>query len=163
MLWLFSALGVVVVALGVVAAVLWAKVWRLQKQQKALEEQRQHEKAENEQKRIDYIHESLNVIARSMLDGQCPITEGCIRMAVLLDNIALDCDSKHRFSVVFEIYNATRHIPTHSSWKALSRKEQRRFEQEMMALEKQHEKTITDVMAFVRDNPFGKGVGSALH
>ena len=45
MLWLFSALGVVVVALGVVAAVLWAKVWRLQKQQKALEEQRQRRPA----------------------------------------------------------------------------------------------------------------------
>lgn len=163
MFWLFVALGTVVFVLAVVAAVLWVKVWRLQKQQKLQHAQREIEKAQAEQKRNDYIHESLNVIARAVLDGQCPITEGCIRMAVLLGNMSLDCDTKHRFSIVFEIYNATRHIPTHDQWKALPRKDQRKFEQEMLVLEKQHKATIEEVMAFVRDNPFGNGVGSSLH
>lgn len=163
MLWLFTGLAVVVFALAGVALYLWLKVWRMQKLQKAMEVQLESQKAETEQKRIDYIHESLNVIAKAVLDGQCPVTEGCIRMAVLLDNISLDCDSKHRFSVIFEIHNATRHIPTHDQWKALGRQDQRKFQQEMLTIEKQHLQTVQDLMTHVRDNPFGHGVGASIH
>lgn len=163
MFWLFISLGLVVLALAVAAGYLWVKVWRLEKQQKLQQQEYEKQKVEAEQKRLDYIHESLNVIARAVLDGQCPVTEGCIRMAVLLDNLPLDCDSKHRFSVIFEVYNVTRHIPTHDNWKSLSRKEQRRFEQEMFALEKQHLDAVQEAMAYVRDHPFGSEPRSSLH
>jgi hypothetical protein len=163
MVWLFAGLSVVVVALAAVAAWLWIKVWRLNQQQAKVQELLQQRQSETEQNRIDYIYESLNVIASAVLDKQCSVTEGCIRMAVLLDNLPLDCDTKHRFSVLFEVYNATRHIPTHSSWKALDRKSQRRFEQEMMSLEQQHDDAVMELMAHVKRNPFGKGVGASIN
>ncbi|RLU01099.1 DUF2489 domain-containing protein [Ketobacter sp.] len=163
MVWLFAGLALVVMVLAGVAGWLWWKVWRMGRQQAQMQQQLEQQRARSEQDRLDYIHESLNVIASAVLDNQCPITEGCIRMAVLLDNLPLDCDTKHRFSVVFEVYNATRHIPTHSQWKALERKHQRKFEQEMWALERKHNEAVMDVMAYVKGHPFGKGVGASIN
>ncbi len=113
MILLFAALSAVVLVLAGVAAWLWYKVWRNTQQEQQMQGQLQQQQAQTEQNRIDYIHESLNVIACAVLDKQCPVTEGCIRMAVLLDNLPLDCDTKHRYSVVFEVYDATRHIAPH--------------------------------------------------
>lgn len=163
MVLLFTALSLLVLVLMGVAGWLWFKVWKINHQQKQMQAQLTQQQAQTEQNRIDYIYESLNVIASAVLDQQCPVTEGCIRMAVLLDNLPLDCDTKHRFSVVFEVYNATRHIPTHSQWKALDRKTQRGYEREMMALEREHEQAVKDAMAYVKHNPFGKGVGASLN
>ena len=163
MILLFAALSAVVLVLAGVAAWLWYKVWRNTQQAQQMQGQLQQQQAQTEQNRIDYIHESLNVIACAVLDKQCPVTEGCIRMAVLLDNLPLDCDTKHRFSVVFEVYNATRHIPTHSSWKALGRKQQRKFEQEMLALEREHDTAVMELMAYVKGNPFSRGVGASIN
>lgn len=163
MVWLFVVLTVVVVVLAGVAAWLWWKVWRIGRQQVQMQQELEQQRARAELDRLDYIHESLNVIASAVLDDQCPITEGCIRMAVLLDNLPLDCDTKHRFSVLFEVYNATRHIPTHSNWKALERKQQRKFEQEMWALERKHNDAVMEVMAYVKSHPFGKGVGASIN
>lgn len=163
MIWLLLGLIALAGLLAVVAAQMWRKVWRQSKQRQQATADALERQSTTEQNRLDYVHESLNVIASAVLDDQCPMTEGCIRMAVLLDNLSLDCETKHRFSLIFEIYNATRHIPTHSSWQALDRKTQRRFQQEMFALERKHQSDIKALMAHIRSNPFGKGVGAALH
>ncbi len=161
--WLMWAMISVILVLALVAGWMWLCVWRQAGERRRQEQSRQLQEAETEQKRLDYIYESLNVIAKSVLDGQCPMTEGCIRMAVLMDNLPLDCDTKHKFSALFEIYNATRHIPTHSRWKALDRKTQRRYQQEMLRLEKQYESAVISLMAFVKDNPFGYGQGISVN
>ncbi|NPU95465.1 MAG: DUF2489 domain-containing protein [Gammaproteobacteria bacterium] len=157
--WLFGGMAAVVLVLAVVAARLWWQVGRQQRRIRALQAQQ----AQKEMERIDYIYTSLNLIARAVLDDQCPVTEGCIRMAVLLDNLSLDCDTRQRFSPVFEIYHATRHIPTHSRWNALERKQQRRFEQEMRSLELRSGAAVQELMQFVRDNPFGQRLGNTLN
>ncbi len=151
------------VVLAFVAGILWYKVWLKTKQDKVTEQLQRANSAEQEQKRLDYLNESINVIAAAVLDEQCPLTEGCIRIAVLMDNLSLDCEAKHHYSVLFEIYNATRHIPTHSQWKSLDRAEQRRYQQEMFALEKQHHTEVMELMESIKQNPFGKGVGATLH
>ena len=163
MVWLFSALAALVLVLAAVAASLWWKVLNVQRQQKLMAEQMAQERAANESKRLDFLCESVNVIARAVLDGQCPVIEGCIRLAVLLDNLSLDCDSKHRFSVVFEIYDQTRHIPSHDNWKALPRKQQLRYQQEMHKLEQQHQEAIREAMEQVRAKPFSRQSGMSLH
>ncbi|MGB3621493.1 DUF2489 domain-containing protein [Ketobacter sp. MCCC 1A13808] len=163
MIWLFYGLAVVVVILATVAGWLWIKVWRLNQQQQGIQAQLAEQQAETEQNRLDYICESLNVIANAVLENQCPVTEGCIRMAVLLDNLPLDCDTKHRFSLIFEIYNATRHIPTHSGWKSLDRQSRQRYKQEMFGLEQKHNDGVMRLMTHVKHNPFGKGVGMSIN
>lgn len=161
--WLFGAMALIVLVLAAVTARLW---WQVAQQKKNQDRQQQDavaRQAQVEQDRIQYIYSSLNVIARAVLDDQCPLTEGCIRMAVLMDNLSLDCDTKHRFAPVFTIYNATRHIPTHGNWKTLERKQQRAFKQEMFALEKEHADVVRELMVYVRDNPFGTRLGNSLN
>ena len=74
MMWLFAALSGVVVVLAAVAAGLWWKVWRINRQQQQMRQELEQQRARHEQNRLDHIHESLNVIASAVLDSQCPIT-----------------------------------------------------------------------------------------
>lgn len=161
--WLFAGMAGIVVILSIVTARLWWQVGQQKKTQQRLLQEQEGRQAQNEQERIQYIYESLNVLARAVLDDQCPFTEGCIRMAVLMDNLSLDCDTKNRFAPIFKIYNATRHIPTHSNWKALERPQQQSFKQEMFALEKEHAESVRELMVFVRENPFGVRLGNSLN
>lgn len=161
--WLFGAMALIVLVLAAVTARLWWQVAQQKQNQDRQQQEAVARQAQVEQDRIQYIYSSLNVIARAVLDDQCPLTEGCIRMAVLMDNLSLDCDTKHRFAPVFTIYNATRHIPTHGNWKSLERKQQRAFKQEMFALEKEHADIVRELMVYVRDNPFGTRLGNSLN
>jgi len=158
--WLFGAMALV---LAGITARLWWKVDQQNKLQQRQALESVERQAKVEQDRIDYIYESLNVISRAVLDDQCPLVEGCIRLAVLMDNLSLDCDTKHRFAPIFKIYNATRHIPTHSNWKALERKQQQSFKQEMFALEREHAETVRELMAYIRENPFGVRLGNSVN
>ena len=144
--------GLIVVALAVVALRLWRQVWQREEEIKEYQKQ----VLVNEQKRTDHIHESLNVIANALLDDQVRVAEASIRMAVLMSNLPLSCDSKHRFAPVFEVYNLTQHIPTHSKWKSLDRAQQRKFEKELQSIEKEYADRIHDIAKYIKANPFGE-------
>ena len=152
MVTLFGVLGIVViVVLSVVAWRLWKQVWRAE----ATLEEKRKEAQENQIKRLDHIHESVNVIASALLDDQVRVAEACIRMAVLLDNLPLSCDSKHRFAPIFEVYNRSQHIPTHSKWNELDKKERRKFEHELFALESELGDKAKEAAKYIKENPFG--------
>ena len=161
--WMFAGMVGIVLVLAAVTARLWWQVGQQKKNLQRQQEDQQERQARTGQERIQYSYESLNVIARAVLDDQCPLTEGCIRMAVLMDNLSLDCDTRNRFAPVFTIYNATRHIPTHTNWQALERKQRQSFKQEMFALEREHAQRVRELMTFVRDNPFGVRLGNSLN
>ncbi|PIE41161.1 MAG: hypothetical protein CSA49_04845 [Gammaproteobacteria bacterium] len=154
MVVLLSVVGVLIIAvLAAVAWYLWQKVWKAEAQL----QQQQKEAQESELKRLDHIYESLNVIAAALLEGQVRVAEACIRMAVLLSNLPLNCDSKHRFAAIFEVYNRSQHIPTHSKWQELDKKERRRFEQELLAIESEFSEQIMAAAQYIKENPFGNG------
>ncbi|MDX1692247.1 MAG: DUF2489 domain-containing protein [Ketobacteraceae bacterium] len=143
--------GLIIVVLGVIAWRMWQKVWDNEKRIREY----QAEVEQNEQKRLAYIHESINVIAAAVLDDQVRVAEAGIRMAVLLDNLPLSCDSKHRFKPLFDIYNRSRHIPTHSKWEALEKKERRAFERELQGIEREFESQVKEIASHIKQNPFG--------
>lgn len=149
---LLGAGAVIVLGLIVVAWQLWRKVWQ---QEAALQAQRDAA-LQTEVDKIKHVHESLNVMAQCVLDGQVRIAEAGIRMAVLLDQLPLSCDLKHRCVPVFEVYQQTRHIPTHSAWNALEKRERRAYEKELANIEAQHEQAVRELSAWITQNPFGK-------
>lgn len=155
-MWYFviAMMMLVVLVLTVVAWNMWQKVFAAQKASRVAEGEALEAQALAAQEKIDYIFESLNVIASSLLDDQVRVAEGCIRMAVLMDNLPLSCESKHYFLPVFEVYNQTRHIPTHEQWKALDRKQQKAFEQELFAIEKRMLEPVKEIMVAVKAKPF---------
>ncbi|MCG8671473.1 MAG: DUF2489 domain-containing protein [Pseudomonadales bacterium] len=153
MLYLGLTGVVVVIALFVVAWRLWRRVWQNEADLKA----RQKEVEANEIKRLDHIHQSINVIAAALIDDQVRVAEAGIRMAVLLDNLPLSCDSKHRFAAIFEVYNRTQHIPTHTAWNELDKKQRRAYEQELFALESELGEQVKEAARYIKENPFGIG------
>lgn len=145
---------IVILVLGGVAWRMWRQVFALQAKQKESVIVKELADSKAAQEKIDYIFESLNVIASSLLDDQVRLAEACIRMSVLMDSLPLSCESKHYFSPVFEVYNQTRHIPTHDKWKALDRKQQKAFQQELFRIESKLNEPIREIMAAVREKPF---------
>lgn len=160
----FVILGMlVVIGLAVTAVVLWRKVWRLEAQQ-AEQQARDHQQRQRAaQEHTDYIHESLNVIAKALLDDQVRIAEAAIRISGLVSNLPLTCDSKHRFNPIVELANHIHHIPTHDAWKALDKKERRRYEQELLSLEKRYASDIQAAAQFIVENPFGEYPYAQVH
>ena len=149
-----AIMAIIVLVLGVVAWRMWRQVFALQTQQKEAAIAKEKADAIAAQEKIDYIFESLNVIASSVLDDQVRLAEACIRMSVLMDSLPLSCESKHFFSPIFEVYNQTRHIPTHENWKALDRKQQKSFKQESFSIESKLNEPVKEIMLSVREKPF---------
>lgn len=90
-----------------------------------------------------YLIESIRVIARAMSeDERLTLTEGCIRLKVLLDNLMPELHQNPDFSIIASHYEATRHIPFLDAWKQLDRREQRRFRREMELLENENREAL---------------------
>jgi hypothetical protein len=135
---LFGLGFIIILVLSIYAAILWKQVYDKKNQIKA------NESAfiEQQEKQLQYIHESLNVIAKSMRDKQCPLIEGCIRIKVLLDQLQLPEPLKQELDIFARIYEKTNHIPTHQAWKDLKLKQRHQFTAEMDQLATKHEQDI---------------------
>ncbi len=87
--------------------------------------------ADNRQKNIN----SVEIIARAVLDDQVTLTEASIRINALIQAIRLEEDKAKELSVFRQLAEATAHIPILEKWKALSRKEKRDYEKERESIE----------------------------
>jgi len=150
--WIVLLMTVVVTILSVVAWRMWRKVF----EQKNKAKQHGESALKDEHDRTDYIVESINIIASSLLSDQVRIAEGSIRMAVLMDNLPLTCDAKHQFKAIFEVHEKTSHIPTHEKWKALSKSERKQFEKELKALESRYKESIFAAAEIIKQKPFSR-------
>ena len=132
-------------------------VWKLLtqiKQKKLKREAEVQVHAEQAQQQKNYLIDSIRIISRSMLDGQCPMTEGCIRLKVLIDNYSPQLHQLPELQVVEMVYAKTSHIPMLDDWKRLSSKERMSFQQEIDLLEKQYSNEIQHAMKFLKEYPF---------
>ena len=73
--WLAVAGFIIIFALAIYAFVLWRQVLQRQALLKA-----------QQQYRTQQLAADIRFLASSLLDGQLPLIEGCIRIKVLLDN-----------------------------------------------------------------------------
>ena len=85
--------------------------------------QRQEEaqQAKVEQQRQMTI-ESIQVLARTMLAGQVELSEGCIRIKVLLDAVAPELHQDQSFAIFNKLYTDIEHMPTHEARKAVDKR-----------------------------------------
>lgn len=122
---------IIVVALAIYAVYLWRKVWMLRR-------------TSNKQRgdRDARLAADIQFIAKSLLDEQCPWIEGSIRIKVLLDNYTGPRRQSLDAGVFETIYEATSHIPTHSSWRKLSRAERKLHLRHMETLEKRYKDAL---------------------
>jgi hypothetical protein len=112
---------------------------RAQRQRRTQQQERLAEAEKKAREQREYLISSIRVIARAMSsDEKMTLTEGCIRLKVLLDNLKPELHQNPDFEIIATHYEATRHIPYLKEWKSLDRSQQRRYQREMDTLERRH-------------------------
>ncbi len=116
----------------------WKKIKALKDANNELENK--HTEALNESHL--QAHESIRVIAQCMLDEQVELSEGSIRIKVLLDHIAPELHEHPTFSIFSKIYAATEHMPTHQARKNADKKLIRELDKERFRIEDENKALI---------------------
>lgn len=101
------------------------------------EQKQQIEKAQKRyDEQRDYLIESIHVISRAVgNDDKLTYTEACMRLTALLESLAPQLLQHADFSVIYEVYKRTEHIPIKDDWKKLTRQKQWTYKKEMAKVE----------------------------
>lgn len=117
--------------------------WRLYRQRGQIEK-RQRELEQERAAQKQRVLKSIEIICRAMVSDQVTITEGCIRVSVLLRSLDLSEQQLSVYSVFFDLESATAHIPILDDWRKLSRKQQNVFDNERENIEEKYRDFVVD-------------------
>ena len=138
MVWIALLIGIVIiVALAYYAGSL---LGQLRKQR--------HIREQAVAKRNANLYESIATIALAMQQKQCDLSEGALRIAVLLDHLALpqnvqgERTFEQHYPAIHEMYERIKHMPTHEARKQYPRKEIRKMDAEREGYEVELEDAI---------------------
>lgn len=141
MLTILLIIATVVVLVLVSIAIYYH--WRLHQQRKQIVQKRQElvqERAAQKQR----VLKSIEIICRALVSDQVTITEGCIRVSVLLRALDLSEQQLIVYSVFFDLESATAHIPILDDWRKLSRAQQNLFDNERESIEEKYRDFVVD-------------------
>lgn len=133
--------AIVLVALGaIIIAVLAFTAGRLLAQ---LKQQRQAQQQVID-KRDAHVVESVVTIAMAMEQGQCELSEGALRIAVLLDHHSSAISSAYaeRYPAIHDMYERIKHMPTHAARKQRPKAEIRALDREREGYERELEQAL---------------------
>ena len=137
--WTLGGVGIILV-LAMVALYYVVLLIRSNKEQ---QKQRALQQLEREQQRGRTVR-SIHFIARGMLDGQLTLTEGSIRIGVLLDSLIDTERARTEFRAIYLLAEATSHIPILDAWKQLNTREKLGFDKQREQLETDHREFVLD-------------------
>ncbi|AWF81623.1 DUF2489 domain-containing protein [Microbulbifer sp. A4B17] len=129
--WLLVVAALIIFSLAVVAGYYLRKLSVAQKKQ--AEQLAELEQAAEDQR--ERVNDSIQIIARTLLDDGVGLTEASIRIRVLLDALQVEDKVREEFVAFYTIAEKTGHIPILKDWKELPRKEQFKYELEMAQVE----------------------------
>jgi hypothetical protein len=132
--WLLLLVGATIIAL--LAFIAGRLLAQLRQQRQA-----QHLVAA---KRDNHVVESVITIAMAMEQGQCELSEGALRIAVLLDHhsSALATDYTACYPAIHDMYERIKHMPTHAARKQLPKAEIRAMDREREGYERELEQAL---------------------
>ena len=136
-----SATAIIVILIGI--AIVMALAFYATKLVRRLKYQNQLRDAAV-QKRVDRIDESIITIAKAMQQEQCPLSEGCLRIVVLLDHRpeSVEYDYAKDYPAMHEMYDKIKHMPTHENRKKFPKKKIREMDKEREGYEVSMKETI---------------------
>ncbi len=126
----FLLIAAVIIIAGMVGYAAYLLL-ALQKQKKALLQARRN--------RIHRIKESLEIIAKAMLNGDCNLSEGVLRLKMLLEPVGMSL--KH-YSSMWRLYEAVEDMPTHEARRELKKNERMRLDLQRESTEAELESKI---------------------
>ncbi|WP_323844471.1 DUF2489 domain-containing protein [Microbulbifer magnicolonia] len=138
--WLLLVAALIVFALAVVAGYYLRKLNVAQRQQAQQLAELEQAAADQRQR----VNDSIQIIARTLLDDGVGLTEASIRIRVLLDALQVEQGVREEFVAFYTIAEKTSHIPILQDWKKLPRKKQFQFELEMARIEEEYKDFALD-------------------
>ncbi|MFZ7306441.1 DUF2489 domain-containing protein [Avibacterium avium] len=129
-IYLLIALGLLIIVGMTAYAVKLLRALKSQKQ--ALENARLA--------RVKRLKESIEIIARAMQNGDCNLSEGAIRLKMLLDPLGLKITT---YPALAELYDVVKEMPTHQARKELKKNERMRLDLTRESAEAELEAKIT--------------------
>ncbi|MDA9240767.1 DUF2489 domain-containing protein [bacterium] len=123
--------GILLLALAGYAAYLGVQL-RKRRQQREISES---ELVEELQEREINARQSVQIIARALVQKDLSETEAAMRIAWLSQQIKLSGDETQHFTVFQQLAAATAHIPILDDWAALDKAEKRRLNAEREGIE----------------------------
>lgn len=153
-IYVFIVSGLLV-CIGLVVYIV--RQYRLLQNKKLAQQQCLAEVERKAQQNRDHLIESVHVIANAMInDERMTLTEGTIRLSVLLDSLAPHMKQEPDISVLTAVYEKTKHIPYLQAWQSLDKQERWRYLQEMKKVEAEHETDLLKAASILRDYPFNR-------
>jgi type II secretory pathway pseudopilin PulG len=128
----------ILIGVIVIAILAWFIVKQLRQQREAARQlaEQQEKLAVEAAANRRYLTESIRIISNAILhDDKITLTEGCMRLKVMIDNYDATLHQDPDYQVIEEVYGKTSHIPIRQDWKALDKKSQRKFQMEMFKVE----------------------------
>jgi flagellar biogenesis protein FliO len=147
----FIVLGMVIVLVLAGVAVYYL---RQVKTMQAIKTQQLKELDNLKNDHNNYLNRSVQVLAQGLVAEQLSLTEGAIRISVLLDNLKIDEDERNDYSALFQLAEATSHIPILDAWNRLSKKEKNKFEKIRASLEAQYKDFVVDAARRLKGKSF---------
>lgn len=146
----------VLAALLLVFLAIWA--WRLLQQVKRQEreQQRQVQALEDDARaQRERVNKSIQIIANTVVTGdQMSLTEAAMRLAVLLESLAIDDASREELAPLFKLADATAHIPILEEWKKLPTKKKLAFDKQRQSLEQDYRDFVVQCCQNLRGRKF---------
>ncbi|WP_416306769.1 DUF2489 domain-containing protein [Neptunicella sp. SCSIO 80796] len=104
------------------------------------------------QARLRHIIESIQTIAMAMEQQQCNISEGCIRLCMLLDSLPIEPlpDYRAQFPALHDLYQQIKDMPTHEDRQKQLRTERVKMDLVREELEAKAETAILKEVAVLR-------------
>jgi hypothetical protein len=130
--------AVLVLGLGSYAFYLGFKL----REQKRTAEQAEKQLAEELSKKEADARQSVQIIARALVQKDLSETEAAMRIAWLSQQIKLSDDEAQHVSVFHQLAGATSHIPILDDWAALPKSEKRRLDTERESIESNYREFI---------------------
>ena len=144
---IFVALGVVVLLLGGYLGFLWSQI----QNQKKLNKRKQEELQQKLDEQKKYVVDSLDIIALATLQGQCDLSECCIRVKNLIDYFP-DQAQKNNFLVFQQMYEEIKKFPTHEARNKQSKQETFNQDKERFRIEDKYRDRMLKSLELLRND-----------
>ncbi|WP_102794802.1 DUF2489 domain-containing protein [Bowmanella denitrificans] len=130
-------ISLIIAALVIVAALAFYAGKLLYQLKQQTRQQRDVQK-----RREQHLRQSIQTIAMALDQQQCSLSEGSIRLCVLLENLDKNQDHASHFPALHELYAKIKHMPTHDAYKALPKQDRMRMQMEREEYEAELESRI---------------------
>lgn len=153
-----TTVHILLISVGtLIIAALAGYAWHLLSKVKANEASQKLEQAEAELKLRQHQEElvsDIRFIARSVVQQQCDITEGVLRVNYLLTGLDPDAWQLSEITTIRTHYDATKDMPILDAYKALNPKERFALDKRRLELEEAHKMSIEKEFRWLAKHSF---------